>query len=450
MILISQIRSSGYLRYIRPIMFIFLFFICHYISAQDFNNLKISQPKEIFLNKDLNSNSANKSGCACIATLQSVINKSGTILAVLWNDCTIKLWDLNSSSLIRTFDKDSDDVSLIAISPDSKQIVTGSFNKNVIKFRDIKTGSLVKTMSETGMGITSIAISDDGKRIISSGQTKQILIWDIDKGMVIQSIDNQSAKYSSKSDFSPDGTLIAVSNGDGTIKIWSVNKSSYIYTFYTTMTGLSTCYPDFKFSPDGMKIITVRSEITQQFDVWSLITGKVVRNISSGCYLSSGCYSPDGTMYAGIIENTEFTINLWDIKTGFTRKIVIIPALSRYIKLFVSNNILKIVSFQKDSISVKEICNFKDAMNYYYSLSQNYPNPFNSSTIINFELPVSGCVTLKIFDLLGKEIKTLINDYKSAGRYSVEWIPENQSGGIYFYKLEAGKYKETGKMLFLK
>jgi len=89
-----------------------------------------------------------------------------------------------------------------------------------------------------------------------------------------------------------------------------------------------------------------------------------------------------------------------------------------------------------------------------FVLYQNYPNPFNPKTVISYQLPVNSNVTLKVFDILGNEIAVLVNEYLSAGEYEVEFFPESSihqpASGIYLYKLEAGNFVETKKMLLLK
>jgi predicted GH43/DUF377 family glycosyl hydrolase len=85
-----------------------------------------------------------------------------------------------------------------------------------------------------------------------------------------------------------------------------------------------------------------------------------------------------------------------------------------------------------------------------YSLSQNYPNPFNPSTIIEFDIPSSGFVSLKIFNVMGQEVATLINKELPPGNHKVEWKPENLSSGLYFYKLETKGYQETKKLVLMK
>jgi hypothetical protein len=85
-----------------------------------------------------------------------------------------------------------------------------------------------------------------------------------------------------------------------------------------------------------------------------------------------------------------------------------------------------------------------------FALEQNYPNPFNPSTTIRFSLPKSGHVTLKVYDLLGREVETLVDDQRTAGSYSVEWTPNNLASGVYFYRIQAGAYTETKKLMLLR
>ncbi|MBS1517304.1 MAG: T9SS type A sorting domain-containing protein [Bacteroidetes bacterium] len=85
-----------------------------------------------------------------------------------------------------------------------------------------------------------------------------------------------------------------------------------------------------------------------------------------------------------------------------------------------------------------------------YSLEQNYPNPFNPSTTINFSIPKSGIVKLKIYDITGKEVAVLVNEFKSAGKYKYEFNPVNLNSGIYFYKIEADGFTSIKKMTFIK
>ena len=85
-----------------------------------------------------------------------------------------------------------------------------------------------------------------------------------------------------------------------------------------------------------------------------------------------------------------------------------------------------------------------------YQLLQNYPNPFNPSSKISYSIAERGRVLLKVYDILGREITTLVNEEKPAGRYEVEFNANDLSSGIYFYRLQAGKFISTKKMILLK
>ena len=85
-----------------------------------------------------------------------------------------------------------------------------------------------------------------------------------------------------------------------------------------------------------------------------------------------------------------------------------------------------------------------------FALTQNYPNPFNPSTTINYDLPSSNFVTLKIYDLVGKEVATLVNEKLDAGRYSATFNGSNLASGMYFYKISAGEFTFVRKMVLIK
>ena len=85
-----------------------------------------------------------------------------------------------------------------------------------------------------------------------------------------------------------------------------------------------------------------------------------------------------------------------------------------------------------------------------FTLEQNYPNPFNPSTAIVFTLPTASHVSLKVFDVLGREVKTIVNEYREAGIYKETFFANQLSSGLYFYQIRAGNFIQTGKMQFIK
>jgi ligand-binding sensor domain-containing protein len=85
-----------------------------------------------------------------------------------------------------------------------------------------------------------------------------------------------------------------------------------------------------------------------------------------------------------------------------------------------------------------------------FNLSQNYPNPFNHSTIISFSILTRSFVSLKVFDLVGREVVTIVSEEKSSGSYLIQWNPNELPSGVYFYRLQADSFTETKKLILLK
>ncbi|MGD8781095.1 MAG: FlgD immunoglobulin-like domain containing protein, partial [Ignavibacteria bacterium] len=113
-----------------------------------------------------------------------------------------------------------------------------------------------------------------------------------------------------------------------------------------------------------------------------------------------------------------------------------------------------------DGLEVKKINDVTDvddqnSLPTEYSLSQNYPNPFNPTTNIRYTLPQNSNVVLKIFDMLGREVRTLVNTQQNAGSHDVYWNGDNNFGvkvssGTYIYMIKAGDFFEAKKMVLLK
>jgi|WetSurMetagenome_2_1015567.scaffolds.fasta_scaffold36990_2 hypothetical protein len=110
---------------------------------------------------------------------------------------------------------------------------------------------------------------------------------------------------------------------------------------------------------------------------------------------------------------------------------------------------LKQVDFD-GSFSYSNVVNVDVSAPVKFELSQNYPNPFNPSTTINFSIPQSSNVSLRVFNTLGQEVKTLINQYMVSGSHSITFDATDLNSGIYFYRLEAGQLAEVRKMTLIK
>ena len=100
--------------------------------------------------------------------------------------------------------------------------------------------------------------------------------------------------------------------------------------------------------------------------------------------------------------------------------------------------------------SVRRIGEGKAPLPNKFSLLQNYPNPFNPSTTLEFSIPQAGHVSIKIYDILGREVDELVNERLNAGTYSVRWNAMNVAGAMYSYTLRTESFTRTRKMSYLK
>jgi len=101
-------------------------------------------------------------------------------------------------------------------------------------------------------------------------------------------------------------------------------------------------------------------------------------------------------------------------------------------------------------LSIVGVNNQNNEIPKVFSLSQNYPNPFNPSTVINFSIPKTSMVNMVIYDILGREVMTLVNDVMQPGEYNATFDASSLSSGVYFYKIQAGDFTDTKKMLLVK
>jgi len=148
----------------------------------------------------------------------------------------------------------------------------------------------------------------------------------------------------------------------------------------------------------------------------------------------------------------------WGTDTRLTNN----SAESRYSSVSVSGSAVHVVWYDNRDANyeiyykrnptgnVVGITNINSEIPNQFSLSQNYPNPFNPRTVIKFQVASSSSVKLIIYDALGSELETLVNEQLNAGTYEADWNADKFSSGVYYYKLSAGDYTETKKMILMK
>jgi hypothetical protein len=153
----------------------------------------------------------------------------------------------------------------------------------------------------------------------------------------------------------------------------------------------------------------------------------------------------EATIAAGVI-NAKYSIPIHTMPPPDTYSDAIVARFTAPTKLVVRHG--QSIGLTKSTTSVEN----KYSLQNNFSLKQNYPNPFNPSTLISYHLPVGSFVSLNVYDVAGRKVATLVNEFKDAGDYNTEFNTQNyfMPSGVYFYKLTAGEYLSTRKMILIK
>ena len=161
----------------------------------------------------------------------------------------------------------------------------------------------------------------------------------------------------------------------------------------------------------------------------------------------NGTYAPgikDGTYYLNDVYNDSSSTDT--VFHGDITFSTVLPAYGSAVYVL-SDTVIKLAVPSLTSVKTQP---GSSSLPSKFSLSQNYPNPFNPSTYIEFAVPSQQFVTLKIYDVLGRVVATLVNERKEAGRYSVQWNASGSSSGVYFCMMRAGTFVRTNKMLLVR
>lgn len=191
-------------------------------------------------------------------------------------------------------------------------------------------------------------------------------------------------------------------------------------------------------SDSATKVSDYERNMKFKLEIIDAATGNTFSNLNEKTFIGFADTSEMGTGYYKIkgLKNE-----------GLAQLKVSVVNPSQDMQYNVINKYSKKSSIQK---SFKEEINIESSIPVIYALSQNYPNPFNPSTVISYDIPQASRVTLKVYDILGREVADLVNEFKEAGRYNVKFDASHLSTGIYIYQLRANDYVSVKKMSFVK
>lgn len=198
----------------------------------------------------------------------------GRTLASGSHDHTIKIWDVQSGSEIRTLLGHSDDVFSVSFSPDRKTLASGSADQT-IKLWNVESGDVIQTLSGHVGSVRSVSFNSNGKMLASGSGDKTIKLWDVESGAVLRTLAGHTEGVNSIS-FSPDGRTLASGSWDKTIKLWDTESGKELRTLPDHAYSVTAV----AFSPDGKTLASGSGY--NEIKIWDVESGKQLRALDPG------------------------------------------------------------------------------------------------------------------------------------------------------------------------
>lgn len=220
-------------------------------------------------------------------------------------DNTLKLWDTATGQLLRTFYGHSQVVLSVAFAPDGRTVLSGSDDKT-LKLWDASTGELIRTFEGHSQGVTAVAVSSDGKRALSGSSDNTLKLWDIASGQPVKTLSGHTRRVLSVA-FAPNGRRALSSSSDKTLKVWNLASGQAANTLKITTGWMNSA----SFSPSGRQAIAGGDTIR----LWDVASGQLVKSFKGHIgNVESVVMSPDGKQV--LSGATDRALKLWDTASG--------------------------------------------------------------------------------------------------------------------------------------
>lgn len=307
-----------------------------------------------------------------------------------------------------------------------------------------------------------------GKRYDNLGE---IVIYNASDFTVVRTLEGHQYVTASVK-FSPDGQYLASGGDDGKLRIWRVSDGQLIRTLDHGTYFEGGIDVEVAYSPNGQYIVSAGQGYLPAVKVWRAADGVLLHNFTvhpDDGYVMAEFTPNNAYVAAGLTIYEQGTgwhgrIKFWDVATGQLvidyidvtnspqgggiRAIAFSNTANNLFAYAVSNR-LRVAGTTLSLVSPTSISGNTEIPSEY-SLAQNYPNPFNPETTIRYSIPENVFVSLSLYDISGRMVRTMVNTQQTPGSYTINVNGSALSSGVYYYRLNAGSFTETKKMLLVK
>ena len=315
---------------------------------------------------------------------------------------------------------------------DQQVVLISNLNSGRITKYNIFDGEYVGDFATGISGPTRMKIGEDSLLYVLqwSGSYK-VKRYQLD-GTFVDDFTSAGVPRSIGIDWDEDGNLYVSSYSEDYVQKFDVNGDSVSVFVNTNLAGPTNIW----FDDNGDLLVSdYNGTAVKRFDS----SGNYISDFITGIHYSEGVdFFPNGNILIG--NGSTSSVKMFDSNGNYIEDLI--PSGSG--GLMTPN---AVVIRQSNLLSVPEESSLG---NINFRLEQNYPNPFNPNTVISYQLPVNSKVSLKVYNVLGKEIATLVNEELAAGEHEVEFDATGLPSGIYFYQLRSSNYSETKKMMLIK
>ncbi len=394
----------------------------------------------------------------------------GAILASALINRNIELWSVARQRYLATIQGDENFILSVSFSPPFSPhgtMLASGLSNGTIKLWNVITQEHIAILQGHKYGVTSLSFSPDGTMLASGSSHDKVKLWDMETKENIATLRGHTDYISSVS-FSPDGTMLASGSHDNTIKLWDMETKENI----ATLRGHTSFVNTVSFSPDGatlasgawdneirlwdvfewasvvpdapVNLMAVASNMhvllsweAPTDDRGSEIIGYAYRHQEDGGAFSEWLDIPD----SGPGAANEGSYKVADLTNGSTYTFEI-----RAANMHGGGRSASVtVTLPAGPTSAG-----REELPAEVALLGNYPNPFNPETTIRYALPRAGMVRLAVYDLLGREVATLVDELQPAGRHAARFHGDDLQSGVYAYRLHTRDKEVVRTMVLVK